>query len=361
MAESNSFTAVLNAVGSGFAQLFVGQPRLLYQAGFADRNLAPVLDPLHLGPMRLTTTNAIPVSDDMMDMIPPSSALPHGAARFTIRRPSSGPSGTIGIGPVVHPFPSNLEVFRISATFSRPLGPHGPTDSWAVVVHAREGCVPDTATRDTRITVTLQSAFDIEDNVPGARMNTVGGAPVGTTPPFGTGKGNGEFIPNDVFNQLFLSSGTIAAAPADHTADELELPQPSRESVFTLDLLVDRVASVGHATLYVRAAEGEDGYIADPGPGYLIGYSENRPFIHPYIPFAPANVIGAAGINIALAASNGPASVTLRDFRIYGLTRWDRTHGLFTTGLEAEVASAYRSVRRLLVDWAFNTPSVKRG
>src|SRR5688500_14821447 len=104
MPQTDSFTQMLNSIGSGFAQFLVGQPRLVYQAGFADRNLGPVVDVFHLGPMHVTTTNAIPVSDEMMDMIPASAALPNGAARFTIRRPASIPSATIGIGPAVHPF-----------------------------------------------------------------------------------------------------------------------------------------------------------------------------------------------------------------------------------------------------------------
>lgn len=350
----------MKAIGTTIAHLFLGRQRLLYLAGFVDRNLAPIIDPLHLGALHLTTTDGMPFSSTAMHMIPVSPALPHGAARFTITRPASLPSGIIGFGPVVHPFPSNLKVFKISATFSRPLGPHG-TDTWAVVVHAREGCVPDTATRDTRITVTLQSAPDKITNVAGARMNTVGGAPPGTPLPFEAGSGSGEPIPPDVFDQLFLSSGTVAAAVGNLSANEVELPDRVPEAVFTLDLFVDRIAAVGHATLYVRAREGEDGVVFDPGPGYTVGYSENRAFIHPFIPASATKVIGAAGIAIALANSNGPASVTLRDFRIYGLTRWNAPHGpLSGTKLRAGVTSVFRAVRKRLVDLIFNASTTNR-
>jgi hypothetical protein len=186
-------------------------------------------------------------------------------------------------------------------------------------------------------------------------MNTVGGALPGTPPPFPQNSGAGAFIPVEVFNQLYLSSGSVAESVADlDEINEVEPPDPSPESVFTLDLLVDRVAAIGHATLYVRAAEGADGIVVDPGPGYTVGYWEGRSFIHPFMASTPTNNIGAAGISIALADSDGPASVTLRDFRIYGLTRWDQIIGP-VLGTGGVIGAAFRAVRTRLVDWAFDT------
>jgi hypothetical protein len=331
---------------TGFAQLLVGQPRLLYQAGFADRNLQPVFDPLHLGPLQRTATPGLAITDQSMEMIPPSPSRPHGGARFTVSWPPEIQSGPVSLGAAVLSFPPKLNVFRIQATFSRPQGPHGEDDAWATVVHARSAGSVELTARDQRITVTLQSAWNAEDALPGqpgVKVNT----PLPTL-----GAGSGPWLPPEVYAMLFPG---IAAAPGPIPPPPPPDDPPSA-AVFSLELRVDRRPPIGDATLYVRAVS--DGYVVDPGPGYLVGYAHHRTFVHPFMAFTATdgtpNVIGAAGVGIAIARGTGPASVTVQDFRIYGLTGWDILNDLVSaTWMPDGAVGVMLSVRNRLIDWAF--------
>ena len=222
----------------------VGRTFLLYRAGFKDWNLEPAYDQLELGPLQLSTSANLaswPAFVPTVTMIPASLPdRPFGGARFALARPIAPADrpldGTISLGAVVHPFPAGVDIFTVTATFEAPAGPAGEGDTWAVVVHARAGGVADTATRDTRIAVTLQSAWNAHTlvafrSVRGARMNTVGGAPPGE--PYTMGSGGGEWLPQTVCEWLL--------SPAEGTT-----------SVFRLELLVDRKAHVGQAWIEAR-------------------------------------------------------------------------------------------------------------
>src|SRR4029453_18680161 len=93
-----------------------------------------------------------------------------------------------------------LQSFRIMATCSTPTGPHGASDAWAVVVHAREAGVDEPQTRDKKIIITLQSAWNGSTphlGRPGARMNTP------LPPPIPPGSGSGPWLALEIFDLLF--------------------------------------------------------------------------------------------------------------------------------------------------------------
>jgi hypothetical protein len=233
----------LKGVVATIVAYLLGEPFLIYRAGFRDETLEPLEDPLGLG--RLHPTNNMPGKDPRgaITLFPPPSYLSgqSGAAQFTCIRPTAWPQQLAVTGAVVFPFPSDLDVFRIQALFSEPKGAHGNDDTWAVVILARGGDVPDPSNGSTSIAVSLQSADQNRQDptpMPGVRMNTPGGLPVGGTP--GPNAGLGLFLPQSVFDVLF-------AFEAPEFDPGTYLP------FFELEAQVDRVAQVALASLRVRS------------------------------------------------------------------------------------------------------------
>ena len=307
----------------------LGKPVLVYQAGFADRSLPPVFDPLHLGRLQLGVSENLvrPLENPSeppvtMEMVPSSylPPLPRGA-RFTLARPALGPAtptGSISFGAVVHPFHHSLRVFLVTAVFGRPQGPAAPGDAWALAVVVRAGGVNDPGTRESRIAVTLQSAVPLETGVRVVRMNTVGGAPVGTPEPFPAGAGAGPPFPQHVHNWLFSIEGN--------------------EPLVRLEVLVNRKRRAGHAAIQARLVPHVSGR----------EHEEQRWFDHPFLDVANGP-IDAVGFSLGIANGNGPVSATVRDFRIYRLASRNpllRLSSLVAMG--AGAALLFGAVRRLL-------------
>lgn len=276
--------------------LLAGVTSLVYQAGFTNRAMDPLVDVLGLGPLQLTQTanlGADPL-EAKLDMIPaqPAQGRPAGA-RLTLERPLGADGSpltteTIAVGLVGNPFPAGLDLFMITGRFELAEGPHEVPDAWAVTVQARQGDVPDTITdRRQRITVTLQSSYNAAaSDLYGARMNTPGGAPPGTPYPIPSGLGSGPWVPEAVRDAVYSM-------------------EPFR-SGFELELLVDRRADIGRAGLHAR-------FHSNP-------YIERRWFVHDLIGVSKG-AINTAGFMLAIAGGNGPAAVTITDFRIYRVRR----------------------------------------
>ena len=276
--------------------LLAGVTTLVYQAGFANRAMDPVVDVLQLGPLHLTQTTNLGSDplESKLEMIPaqPAQGRPAGA-RLKLARPL-GVDGapltteTIAVGAVVHPFPASLELFMLTARYELAEGPHGVPDAWAATVQARQGDIPDTITdRHQRIVVTLQSSYNAAaTDSYGARMNTPGGGPPGTPYPIPSGLGSGPWVP-------------IAVRDAVYSME------PFR-SGFGLELLVDRRADAGRAGLHAR-------FHSNP-------YTERRWFAHDLIGITKG-AITTAGFMLAIAGGNGPVAITVTDVRIYRVRR----------------------------------------
>ena len=275
--------------------LLAGVTTLVYDAGFADRAMHPVLDVLNMGELHLTQGASLgndPL-DPKLEIIPAQPALgrPWGA-RLTLERPLGADgtplaTGTIGVGAVVDSFPPGLELFMITARFELADGPHGTGHTWAATVQARQGEILDTITdHRQRIVVSLQSAYNTAAADYGARMNTPGGAPPGTPYPIPTGLGTGPWLPNAVRDVVYS--------------------QDPYRSQFQLELLVDRRADVGRAGLHSR-------FHSNP-------FMQRRWFAHDLIG-VNKGTITCAGFVLAIAAGNGPVTVTVTEFRIYRIRR----------------------------------------
>jgi hypothetical protein len=276
--------------------LLAGVTTLIYQAGFENRALDPVVDVMHLGPLHPTQTASLG-SDPLgpkLEMVPaqPAQGRPAGL-RLKLARPL-GADGTpltteaVAVGAVVHPFPPGLDLFMLTGRFELAEGPHGMPDAWAVTIQARQGDIPDTITdRRQRITVTLQSSYNAAATDPyGARMNTPGGGPPGTPYPIPSGLGSGPWVPEAVRDGLYSM-------------------EPFR-SGFKLEQLVDRRADIGRAGLHARIH-------SNP-------YIERRWFVHDLIGISKGPIT-TAGFMLAIAGGNGPVEVTVTDFRIYRVRR----------------------------------------
>lgn len=349
MALAGRFTRAGQGILTAIARVLVGSPRLLYRAGFAERCLEPDFDPLGLGNLQRTATPGVPLLDESMQLV-------DGGARFTITGPPPVPGEPVALGAAVEKFPPGLHAFRIMATFGRPEGPHTQEDAWAAVVHARRANI-EPIERDQRIAVTLQSAWNDSDAAawlpgrPGAKMNT---------PLPASGAGAGSWLPPRAFAALFpVIASASAVQPSAIEAERSDVSLPSSRPVFTLALRVDRRIPAGEAALYVRATG--DGYMVDPELGYWVGYAERRSFVHPFMAFPrnpAADDIGAAGVLIAIARGSGPASVTLLDFRIFGLGSRDLLYDLLSASWMPDgVAAVLRPVHRRLIDRALGAVS----
>lgn len=276
--------------------LLAGVTSLVYQAGFANRALEPVVDVLHLGPLHPTQTASLG-SDPLepkLEMIPaqPAQGRPAGL-RLMLERPlgaDGNPLTTnlVAVGAVVNPFPAGLELFMLTGRFELASGPHDVPDAWAVTVQARQGDIPDAITdRRQRITVTLQSSYNAAaTDSYGARMNTPGGGPVGTAFPIPNGLGSGPWVPDAVRDAVYSMD-------------------PFR-SGFELEQLVDRRADIGRAGLQAR-------FHSNP-------YIERRWFVHDLIGISKGPIT-TVGFMLAIAGGNGPVQVTVTDFRIYRVRR----------------------------------------
>ena len=348
MSGDTFFARTTTILKGAFAELFVGSPMLVYVAAFEDANMHPYYDPLGLLDLHEGTSQNVNFPTDGKTMLPVSARFPKGAVRLKLERKNVQADEQIALGVVLHTFPTDLKTFRIMATCSTPLGPHGLTDVWATAVYARYPGTYESVPRDQKIIVTLQAAWN-DPGIsalarPGARMNT----PLPPPP----GRGLGPWVSQEVFNTLFP-----AVTPPWVTNPDLEpdvqafVPEP----VFTLQLDVDRIFGDGQATLFVKAIGA--GFIVDPGPGYTVGYTEGRTFKHPYMAQADANgnanAIGAAGVHLAITedGGDGPVSVTLEDLVILGVPGGGGFLGLvdWPKGLKQLLQPA----RNRLLEWAY--------
>jgi len=337
------FDTILGEVEAAIAHVFVGSPMFLYGAGFENANMVPFHDPFGLGNLQPVTSGGTPGPNTTIEFLPVSMRFAHGAARLRMERRGSV-AEKIAFGLVLPTLPTYLQTFRIMATCTMPTGPHGASDTWAVVVHAREPSVDETDNRDKKILVTLQSAWNAP--TPGAKMNT----PLPTP-----NAGAGPWLPQDIFDLLFP-----AGHPPSPTQPPTE-PEPAplvSQPVFTLQLDVDRAAASGHATLYVKAPG--SGFIVDPGPGYALAHMQGRDFVHPFMSALDANgspnVIAAAGVHLAITANggDGPVSVTVEDFMIFGTRDAGLLGALAEASLwPASVKQVLGEVRSRLTHWSF--------
>jgi hypothetical protein len=150
-------------------------------------------------------------------------------------------------------------VFGLRAVYAGLTGPHTPDTQWAAALVVRTGDERHLPT-ETLASATLQVRGD------GARLNHPGA----TVP------ANNENVPETVYNALFSGSP------------------------FTLVLLVDRVAGIGNAALYVRE------------------FQLSQPFAFAAFTATSGPIITATGATIAIATAPGQsASVRVIDFQIF--------------------------------------------
>lgn len=230
----------------------IDQPRLGYLATFANGSLEPALDQLGFGSLQAghsQDSNTFPswtrVGGDLVIQVTRPADLVGGVASvgvFATEEVNFGP-GTI---------------FEARATFIKPVGPHGSTDIWAVVVGARTGDNDDLFA-ETRVGVSLQVRGT------SLRFNSPGGGP-------------GTDLPPEVYNEIF----------------SLTDPQP-----FTLELLVDRINGAGKVSIKV----GDRVF--------------SRAVNFPAFSAISGPPITAVGPSLGIVSAPGQtASVYLREFRI---------------------------------------------
>lgn len=222
-----------------------------YLASFANGSLEPSLDRFDFGSLQ---------QGHSQDSNTSPSWIPDGGNLvLQITRPADLVGGVASIG--VFATPVNFgpgTIFEARATFIKPVGPHGSTDIWAVVVGARTGDNDDLFA-ETRVGVSLQVRGT------SLRFNSPGGGP-------------GTELPPEVYNEIFSSTD----------------PQP-----FTLELLVDRINGAGKVSIKVgdRVFSRAVNFAAFPA---ISGPS-----------------ITAVGPSLGIASAPGQtASVHLREFRI---------------------------------------------
>ena len=229
-----------------------------YHASFANGWLGSGIDPLSIGELKL--------GDSAQFALDPFWVPSNGDFAIGVTRPANvSGAGTTSVAGI-YATPVNFDVGSVvglRATFVRPVGPHDPTDVWAIAVIARPGGL------DPLIDAPVAAAT-LQVRGSGVRLNTPGAAP-GTT-----GLPN---VPQDVYDAIF--------DPTD--------PQP-----FTLELLIDR--NVGHGEARLK--------VGDTVYSKTYEFAIFRPDSGPKI----MNV----GANVAIATGAGKtASVRIRDFQIY--------------------------------------------
>jgi hypothetical protein len=230
-----------------------GKLRLGYLANFENGSLEPALDRFEFGALQAGH------SQDPNNF--PSWTPSGGELVIQVTRPADLVGGVASVGVFAT---ENVNfgpgtVFEARATFIKPVGPHASTDIWAMVVGARTGDNDDLFS-ETRVGVSLQVRGT------SLRFNSPGGGP-------------GTDLPPEVYNEIF--------SPTD--------PQP-----FTLELLVDRVNGAGKVSIKV----GDRVF--------------SRAVTFPAFPATSGPAITAVGPSLGIVSAPGqPASVHLREFRIY--------------------------------------------
>lgn len=304
---------------------------LIYQAGFGDESLTPVVDPFQLGPLKWSVTSNVAVPRDTVSMtyLPPSfpeTGPPRpGGVRLSLSRPTdlltgSGIVGIVGTTMVVERFPENVRTFALKATFELPVGPHGPGDQWVVVLTARSGVLIDDVTiREAhyrRTTATLQSYYDASPTNPSprARLNS----------PFAL--------------ETIVDPGALPKVTYDELFNPVVTAVTERGPSFRMEVKVDRSTDRAEAWLFTSTYT-----------GFRLFRSLFAPFVHP-ASGAP-NVISVAGAGLAIGTTggNGPVAVTLRDFRIHArVGSQDPWSSLRDLGAVA-VLTPFRVIRNVLV------------
>ena len=253
VAKNSVAALVLLASTTSLAASQADQLQLGYLTNFANSSLEPSLDRLGFGSLQeghSQNSNTFP------------NWTPNGGKLvLQITRPADLVGGVASLG--VFATPVNFgpgTVFEARATFIKPVGPHGTSDIWAIVVGARTGDHDDLF-EETRIGVSLQvRGTSLRLNAPGSG-------------------GPGPDLPQEVYTQIF--------SPTD--------PKP-----FTLKLLVDRITGAGRVSLKVADRI----------------YSRNVSF--PAFPTDSGPVITAVGPSLGIASAPGQsASVHLREFRMF--------------------------------------------
>jgi hypothetical protein len=230
-----------------------GKLRLGYLASFENGSLQPALDQFDFGALQAGH------SQDPNNF--PSWTQGGGDLVMRVTRPADLVGGVASVGVFAT---ENVNfgpgtVFEARATFVKPVGPHGSTDIWAMVVGARTGDNDDLFS-ETRVGVSLQVRGT------SLRFNSPGGGP-------------GTDLPPEVYNEIF--------SPTD--------PQP-----FTLELLVDRINGSGKVSIKV----GDRVF--------------SRAVIFPAFPASSGPAITAVGPSLGIVSAPGQtASVHVREFRIY--------------------------------------------
>jgi hypothetical protein len=257
----------------------IGEGKLFYQAGFSDEGLTPVVDLFGQGALQWSVSRNLDNYPSAATKTYIAPRLPRsGAVRLTIEKPidpATGKpvAGIVSNGLVAPQFSASCRAFKITATFERPVGPHGTGDRWAVVDLAREGEIKDLGTAQRRIGATLQSLcqpFGTATCTIGARLNV----------PFGTLLTDLGLMPQLNFDALFN-------------------PPPSKQPpTFTLELRADRVDGRAVAWLSME--------------GYLGMHLFTNDFVK------RPNPLDVAGINLSISDGVGPVAVTLLDLRMFG-------------------------------------------
>lgn len=255
VAKATKLSAVAILIFTSPAPLAAQQDDRLglgYLASFANGSLEPSLDQPGFGPLQEGHSQDADTY--------PSWTPDGGDLVLAITRPAAQLTGVAAAG--VFATPVNFgpgTVFRASATFINPDGPHGSSDIWAVVLGARTGDKDDLFS-ETRVAATLQVRGT------SLRFNSPGGGP-------------GQDLPPEVYAEVF--------SPTD--------PQP-----FTLELVVDRVSGASRVSLKVNDRV----------------FSRQVNFAAFGVASGPA--ITAVGPSIGISSAPGQAaSVHLREFRIF--------------------------------------------
>lgn len=227
--------------------------QVVYRATFHNGSLVPSVDTLHLGELKKGDSQT-PHSE------PSWNNLTEGL-EIGIRQPKDA-TDIVSAGVWVTPVRfAKGSIFALRATFVRPAGPHDASDIWAVGVGGRTGGVPDLGSA-------ARTGMTFQVKGPGARMNAQGVTPLGL-----------PLLPAVTYNRVFRSS------------------DPEK---LTLDLLIDRVAGTGKATLTV----GND-------------VVESRPLDLKAFTATTGEPITSVGAAIAILSGAGKrATVQLREFEI---------------------------------------------
>jgi hypothetical protein len=228
---------------------------LVYHATFANGSLESGVDPLTIGALKQGNSGETGIH--------PLWIPSKGDYLMSVTRPVglTGPLVLAGL----YATPVNFDVgsmVGLRATFVAPVGPHGSTDVWAITVAVAPGGVDP-------LILSPSAAATLQIRGAAARFNTPGASVPANLPN----------MPQSVYEAIFHPTN----------------PQP-----FTLELLVDRKAGRGEASLKVGETVFSRSYQfavfkADSGP-----------------------VINKVGAEIAAINSSGqPVSVRLRDFQIF--------------------------------------------